>query len=81
MRRAIERTLRDHGDTRSWATILNELSTHQRSTVSLRDDKGDVHQVRLSGNPEPVHQEIYRILEVQDPLARRHRSRRAKVSC
>jgi len=51
--------------------------THQRSTVSLRGEGDTVHQVRLSSTPEPVHQEIYRLLEVKDPLVRRQRSRKA----
>jgi transposase len=68
----VERALRAKGDTRSWDTLREELSTHHRSTVSLRG--GDtVHQIRLSGTPEPVHQEIYQLLDVRDPLAKRRR--------
>lgn len=76
---SIERTLRMNGDRRSWATILAEWSTHQRSTVGLRDEKDEVHEVRLSGIPEPVHQEIYRLLAVKNPIARRQFSRTARL--
>jgi transposase len=76
---SIERTLRMNGDRRCWATILSELSTHQRSTVGLRDEKDETHEVRLSGTPEPVHQEIYRLLAVKNPLARRRSRRIARL--
>ena len=76
---SVERTLRMNGDRRSWATILAELSTHQRSTVGLRDEKDEVHEVRLSGLAEPVHQEIYRLLAVKNPIARRQISRAARL--
>ena len=58
------------------ATIKDQLSTHQRSTVSLRGEGDILHQVRLSSTPEPVHQETYRILDRSDPLARRQRRRK-----
>lgn len=74
---AIERTLREQGDHRSWTTLRKQLATHQRSTVSVKGEAGSTHQIRLSGRPEPVHQEIYRLLQVKDPLARQHRYRRA----
>ena len=73
---AVERTLVMGGDHRSWATIKDQLSTHQRSTVSLRGEGDILHQVRLSSTPEPVHQEIYRILAISDPLARHQRRRK-----
>jgi transposase len=76
---SIERTLRMNGDRRSWATILGQLSTHQRSTVHVRDEKDEIHEVRLSGTPEPIHQEIYRLLAVKNPLARRRSRRTARM--
>ena len=69
----IERSLMLKGDTRRWATIREELSTHQRSTVSLRSGLDTIHQVRVSGTPEDAHEEIYRTLEIQDPLPRMRR--------
>lgn len=75
---SIERTLHLNGDNRSWATLRKDLSTHQRCTVTLRGAE-IMHQVRLSGTPEPVHQEIYRTLAIKDTLARRRRDLRARV--
>jgi len=76
---SIERTMHLKGDTRSWATLREELGTHQRSTITLRGATDTVHQVRLSSIPEAVHQEIYRLLEVRDPLARRRRELNVRV--
>lgn len=73
----IERSLKAKGDRRSWATIKTQLATHQRSTVSVRGEGDALHQVRLSGRPEPVQQEIYRLLEVKDPLTGKQRGRKA----
>ncbi len=70
---SIERSLNQQGDHRSWATLHEQLATHQRSTISLRGEGNLLHQIRISGNPEPVHQEIYRLLEIQDPLPRNRR--------
>ncbi len=64
----IEKQLSVQGDSRSWRTIKKELSTHQRCTVTLTGDDGQIYHVRTSGMPESNHQEIYRLLEVKDPL-------------
>jgi len=69
----IERSLMLKGDSRRWATIREELSTHQRSTVSLRGGADTIHQIRVSGTPEDAHEEIYRLLDIRDPLARMRR--------
>jgi len=76
---SIERTLRLKDDHRSWATLREELDTHKRSTITLRGAMDTVHQVRLSSTPEKVHQEIYRLLEVGDPLAKRRRDLNVRV--
>jgi transposase len=76
---SIEQTLRLKGDKRSWATLREQLETHTRSTITLRGATDTVHQIRLSSTPEKVHQEIYRILEVADPLARRRRDLNVRV--
>ena len=66
----IELTLIQQGDKRRWSTIRDELSTHQRSTMVLTNDKGAVYHLRHSGAPEVNHKEIYRILGAVDPLPR-----------
>jgi len=65
---AIETRLRENGDKRKWSTIKRVLSTHTRSTVVLQGEGGVVHYVRVSGQPEGEHRDIYRKLGVKDPL-------------
>jgi len=67
---AIETDMGDAGDNRQWATLRDELSTHQRSTVVITEKNGSVHHIRLSGTPESEHKKIYDILGVKDPLKR-----------
>lgn len=67
---AIEQTLRRQGDSRSWASLNETLATHQRSTLSLRGEGRTLHQIRLSSTPESPHRDIYRLLNVKDPLPR-----------
>jgi transposase len=66
----IEQSLLRKGDHRSWATIKKTLETHQRSTLSLRGEGRILHQIRLSSTPETAHQQIYRLLDIKDPLPR-----------
>ena len=54
------------------ATLHEQLATHQRSTLSLQGE-GNLLHLRIAGNPEPIHQEIYRLLEIQDLLPRNRR--------
>ena len=67
----IERELRNSGDHRRWSTIKDVLSTHQRITVIMTDDNDEIHHIRSSGVPESEHKEIYRLLNVKDPLKRK----------
>lgn len=68
----IEKTLIGQGDHRRWSTIRKVLATHQRSTVILTDAQDQIHHIRVSGTPESAHQELYRLLQVKDPLQRKH---------
>lgn len=72
----IEYHLRQRGDCRSWATIRNILSTHNRSTIcyQTKDETGQVRQqfVRVSSGLEAEHLEIYRKFKLSgNPLPRR----------
>lgn len=67
----IERELRNHDDHRRWSTIKDVLSTHQRITVIMTDDKDQIHHIRSSGVPETEHKEIYRLLKIKDPLKKK----------
>jgi len=68
----IEKTMHDQNDNRRWSTLRKTLSTHQRSTIILTDDKDQIHHTRVSSSPESLHQDIYRLLDVKDPLKRKH---------
>jgi transposase len=70
---SIEQTLRQKGDHRRWSTIREQLGTHQRITVNLTDAQKRIHQCRVSSMPESIHQNIYQLLEVKDPLKRINR--------
>ena len=70
---AIENRLRAGKDTREWKTIKKVLSTHQRNTVILKGTEKKVYHIRISGNPEQCHDEIYKILNVKDILKRKKR--------
>jgi transposase len=55
-------------DTREWATIRYDLSTHMRNTIIMNDKDGKVVHVRVSGKPEEEHLDIYSKLGVRNPL-------------
>ena len=65
---AIEHTLRQRGDTRSWWTIRNTLSTHQAYTLTydeLSDSQEWIkHHVRSTSLPDHDQKHIYSLLAV-----------------
>ena len=69
---SIEYQLHNQGDKRRWSTIREELETHQRNTIILTDDKDIIHHIRQSGQPESAHRDIYKKLDIIDPLPRHH---------
>lgn len=68
---SIENTLKKKEYKKSWETIRKILSTHQRSTAIFKDDNAITYHIRSSGMPESCHQEIYKLLDVKDPLKKR----------
>ena len=70
----IEHKLRLGGDHRSWATIRDMLSTHQRLTVEYNVKEQDQvvrSHLRLCSRAEPEHRLIYQRLNLNDtPLPR-----------
>ena len=70
---SIALTLKNQGDTRSVPSILTQVATHQRLTIALRDDKNQVHHLRISSTPDPTQREIYSLLGIKDPLGRKHK--------
>ena len=61
---AIEKLFLDAGIHTSWATLREELSTHQVVTVALPASNGDVLKIRKGSTPEPRHKEIYATLRI-----------------
>jgi transposase len=61
---SMEYRLRRKGSDISWKTARNILSTHQRQTVMMTNDKSEIIHVRVTGTPESAHREIYQALEV-----------------
>jgi transposase len=61
---AIEKRCLDSGWHTSWATLREHLSTHQVATVVLPALDGRLLRIRKASTPEPVHREIYRVLQI-----------------
>ncbi len=61
---AIEYALRQQHDHRSWATIRDQLRSHQMLTIVLPTTTGTTLRIRRSSSPEPVHREIYTLLDL-----------------
>ena len=66
---AIEKTCRDRGLHTSWATLRDQLSSHQVVTLVLPTVDGRTLLIRKATTPEPAHREIYRLLGIpEEPM-------------
>ena len=69
---AIEKSFLDQGIHTSWATLREQLRTHQVVTAVLPTTDGHLLKVRRATTPEPQHRLIYRVLalpeEVMSPI-------------
>jgi len=66
----IEKAFFDQGIHTSWATVREQLRTHQIVTVVLPTDDGRCLTIRKATTPEPEHREIYRVLNMpHEPMA------------
>ena len=54
----IENLMKQQGDTRTWGTLREVMSTLMRGTVTMRDDQNATYHLRISGEPEANHQDI-----------------------
>src|SRR6266705_3092511 len=61
---AIEKRYLDHGWHTSWATLREQLSTHQVATVFLPAIDARILKIRKASTPDDVHREIYRVLQI-----------------
>ncbi len=71
---AIEKTLLDAGAHTSWATVREQLRTHQVNTIVLPTDGGMELRLRKATTPEPLHHEFYRQLGIAAEIMRPQRS-------
>ena len=60
----IRRQLKSKGIDYRWGTIRNRLSSHMRATSSVLNRKGELINLRQTGDPEPCHLDIYRALGI-----------------
>lgn len=71
----IEYKLRQCGDRRSWETVKDILSTHQRVTIAYNakeQDRTQRHHLRLCTVAEPDHKQIYQRLGLPEvPLPKK----------
>jgi transposase len=65
---AIEKRCLDHGWHTSWATLREQLSTHQVATVVLPTVDGRILKIRKASTPEDVNRDIYRVLRIPDEV-------------
>jgi transposase len=61
---AIEKRFLDHGVHTSWATLREQLSTHQVQTIVLPATNGQTLRIRKGSTPEAIHREIYHTLQI-----------------
>jgi transposase len=61
---SIEKLFLDAGIHTSWATLREELTTHQVVTVVLPASNGDVLKIRKGSTPEARHKAIYATLRI-----------------
>jgi transposase len=61
---SIEKSFLDHGIHTSWATLREQLSTHQAVTVVLPTAEGAQLKIRKATKPESQHRLIYDVLGI-----------------
>ena len=71
---AIEKTLLEAGLHTSWATVREQLKTHQVSTIVLPTEGGMELRIRKATVPEPIHLELYKQLRVAAEILRPQRT-------
>jgi transposase len=65
---AIEKRCLDQGVHTSWATLREQLSTHQVATVVLPAIDGRILKIRKASTPDQVHRDIYRVLQISPEI-------------
>ena len=65
---SIEKTFLDQGIHTSWATLREQLATHQVVTVVLPTSDGGVLRIRKATSPEAEHKQIYQTLRISEKI-------------
>lgn len=65
---SIEKTFIDQSIHTSWATLREQLSTHQVVTAVLPTTDGNLLKIRRATTPEPQHRLIYRVLAIPEEV-------------
>jgi transposase len=60
----IEKRCLDQGRHTSWATLREQLSTHQVATVVLPTLDGRLLKIRKASTPDAVHRDLYQVLKI-----------------
>jgi transposase len=65
---AIEKSFLDQGIHTSWATLREQLRTHQVVTAVLPTTDGHLLKIRRATTPEPQHRLIYKVLGIPEEV-------------
>jgi transposase len=65
---SIEKTFLDQAIHTSWATLREQLRTHQVVTAVLPTSDGHLLKIRRATTPEPAHRLIYRVLSLPEEV-------------
>jgi transposase len=65
---AIEKSFLDQGIHTSWATLREQLRTHQVITAVLPTTDGHLLKIRRATTPEPQHRLIYQVLGIPEEV-------------
>lgn len=65
---AVEKSFLDQGIHTSWATLREQLRTHQVVTAVLPTSDGHLLKIRRATTPEPQHRLIYQVLGIQEEV-------------
>jgi transposase len=65
---ALEKSFLDQGIHTSWATLREQLRTHQVVTAVLPTTDGHLLKIRRATTPEPQHRLIYQVLGIPEEI-------------
>lgn len=65
---AVEKSFLDQGIHTSWATLREQLRTHQVVTAVLPTTDGHLLKIRRATKPEPQHRLIYQVLAIPEEV-------------